>query len=299
MGKGNKLLLVLCFFVLLSACSTKNSSENAKMDEYSQSSGEVAIQTEMDVEEMVSDTENAVDKKLDVVTSDRKIIHQAQLHLNVENIEQSLHSFEKKVNDYGGYIVESNVYRENEDAMNGMITVRIPEKHFQPFLKDAEGEATKVLERNVTGLDVTEQYVDLESRLKSKRVVEERLLNFMEKAEKTEDLLKISDDLSKVQEEMEVLVGQIKYLENQTSYSTINISMQESRVVVPGIDNKNLNTWEKTKKQLVTSTNFILSAISGLTVLIIGNIPVILLLLIIGAVIYFKVKRKKKNQDIT
>ncbi len=165
---------------------------------------------------------------------------------------------------------------------------------FKQFLTDAEGEAAEVLTRNVTGEDVTEQYIDLESRVKSKRTVEERLLVFMGKAEKTEDLLKISSDLSKVQEEIELIVGKMKYLENQTSFSTIEIAMYENRVIVPGVDSKNLDTWEKTKKQLATSTNFIFAASSGLIVLFFGNLPVLLLLLLVGIGIYFIVKRTRK-----
>src|SRR5690625_6804027 len=101
------------------------------------------------------------------------------------------------------------------------MTVRIPEKHFQTFLTDTEEEAAEVLSRNVSGQDVTEQYVDLESRLKSKHAVEERLLAFMEDAKKTEDLLKISKDLATVQEDIEVIVGKMKYLENQSEERSV------------------------------------------------------------------------------
>ena len=64
---------------------------------------------------------------------------------------------------------------------------------FKPFYRIQKKLAAEVLERNVTGQDVTEEYVDLESRLKSKRAVEKRLLEFMDDAEKTDDLLKISN----------------------------------------------------------------------------------------------------------
>ena len=100
----------------------------------------------------------------------------------------------------------------------------------------------------MTGEDITEQYIDLESRVKSKRIVEERLLEFMGKVEKTEDLLKISSDLSKVQEEIELIVGKMKYLENQTSFSTIQIAMYENRVIVLELDSENLDTWRKNQK---------------------------------------------------
>ncbi|MDX1807082.1 MAG: DUF4349 domain-containing protein, partial [Paenisporosarcina sp.] len=204
-------------------------------------------------------------------------------------------NIEQKVAHYGGYIVESNVYKEDDQTSSGKMVVRIPEKHFEKFLADAEGEAAKVLERNVTGQDVTEQYVDLQSRVKSKRAVEERLLAFMSNAQKTDDLLKISADLAQVQEEIEVMVGKMKFLENQTSFSTIELLMYENKVVVPEIESKELNTWEKTKKQLATSTNSLLAAGSALIVFFVGNMPVLLILALIGLFVYWFVRKKLRH----
>jgi len=201
------------------------------------------------------------------------------------------------VKEYGGYIVDSNVYKDNDDKLHGQLTVRIPEKHFQKFLNDAENEAIDVHERNVSGQDITEEYVDLESRLKSKRVVEERLLLFMKDAEKTEELLKISSDLSAIQEEIETIVGKMNYLENQTDYSTVELLMDEDTVIVPQVEGKNLNTWEKTKKQLASSVNFILAAASGLIVFFIGNLPIIVIVLLVGLGVYLLIRRKKEGKS--
>ena len=266
------------------------------MADSSAGSNEVSVEGEM---EYSSSDEGAVDRdhKSEGNTTNRMIIHQAQLRVHVKDLGKAQLKIEQKVNEYGGYIVESNVYRESDRLVSGMITVRVPEKHFQRFLADAEEEAAEILERNVTGQDVTEQYVDLESRVKSKRAVEERLLEFMGKAEKTADLLNISSDLAKVQEEIEVIIGQMKYFENQTSFSTIEIFMYEDRVIVPEIDSLDLDTWEKTKKQLVTSTNFLLAAASGVIVFLIGNLPVIAILLLGGVGIYFIIKRKKVDKE--
>ena len=211
----------------------------------------------------------------------------------MKELARAQNNIEQKVKKYGGYIVESNVYKVDDQTSSGTMVVRIPEKHFETFLTDAEEVASKVLERNVTGQDVTEQYVDLSSRIKSKRAVEERLLAFMKNAEKTEDLLKISSDLAKVQEEIEVMVGKMKYLENQTSFSTIELNMYENRVIIPEIDNKDLNTWDKTKKQLVMSTNALLAAGSGIIVFFIGNLPVLLILGVLAFAVYWFIKRKK------
>ena len=292
------ILILSGLLVLMAACSSSNSSEEAKKDMADSSAGsnEVSVEGEMDYS---SSDEGAVDRdhKSEGNTTNRMIIHQAQLRVHVKDLGKAQLKIEQKVNEYGGYIVESNVYRESDRLVSGMITVRVPEKHFQRFLADAEEEAAEILERNVTGQDVTEQYVDLESRVKSKRAVEERLLEFMGKAEKTADLLNISSDLAKVQEEIEVIVGQMKYFENQTSFSTIEIFMYEDRVIVPEIDSLDLDTWEKTKKQLVTSTNFLLAVASGVIVFLIGNLPVIAILLLGGVGIYFIIKRKKVDKE--
>ncbi len=289
--KSNVVLVLLLsgLLVLMASCSSSESKKDVQMESSSTSQDKLITEQENNAK-----TEELADEQSEMIPTNRKIIHRAELQLNVKNLENTQLTIEKKVSEYGGYIVESNVHRESEESISARLTVRIPEQHFQKFLTDAEGEAAEVLNRNVTGEDVTEQYIDLESRVKSKRTVEKRLLEFMGKAEKTEDLLKISSDLSNVQEEIELIVGKMKYLENQTSFSTIEIAMYENSVIVPGLDNNNLDTWEKTKKQLATSTNFIFAAGSGLIVFFIGNLPVLILLLLVGIGIYFGIKRMKK-----
>ncbi|MFJ8070179.1 DUF4349 domain-containing protein [Peribacillus sp. NPDC096447] len=281
------MMFMFSLFLLLAACSS-----NEKDDSTSESQDEKAI-SKMDAS--FSGNKEPEEVAEVGVTDERKVIHQAQLELKVKNLEKAQIKIENKVAEYGGYVVESNVYREDEELVEGTITVRVPEAHFQDFLADSEGEASEVVGRNVTGQDVTEQYVDLKARLKSKRAVEERLLAFMKDAEKTEDLLKISSDLAVVQEEIEQLTGQMKYLENQTSYSTVTITLSQDGIVVPGIDNKELNTWERTKKQLATSANLLLKAGSGIIVFIIGNLPILIILGGAGAAVHWVIKRRGKR----
>ncbi|WP_442599326.1 DUF4349 domain-containing protein [Neobacillus sp. D3-1R] len=284
-------LSILLLF-LLGACSGQK--EEAKMSMDHAKSGS---------EESISMTENAVGdlkaeetKNLTIESSKRMVIYQAEIRLKVKNYEATHSSLEKKASSYGGYIVQSNVFRDDNKQMSGTITLRIPQDYFQAFLDDAEGVAEEVLERNVNGQDVTEEYVDLESRLRSKRVIEERLLEFMKKANKTEDLLKISSDLARVQEEIEQVLGRMKFLENQTSFSTVTIHLYEDNIIVPDIEKDKLNTWEKTKKQFASSTNFLLSAFSGLFVLVVGNLPILLIISVFLLILYFGFKRYKSNE---
>ncbi|HSO58346.1 MAG TPA: DUF4349 domain-containing protein, partial [Paenisporosarcina sp.] len=222
MRKAVYIFLITSILLVLAACSSDEASYESKSDDASsdkEMSNVVSSDADGEAESEALTEEESSESTTDtpVAATARMIIHQASLSVNVKELAKAQSKIEKKVEQYGGYIVESNVYQEDDQTSSGKMIVRIPEKHFEKFLLDAEGEAAEVLERNVTGQDVTEQYVDLESRVKSKRAVEERLLDFMSKAQKTEDLLKISADLAKVQEEIEVMVGKMKYLENQTS----------------------------------------------------------------------------------
>lgn len=295
-------LMVFILLIGLAGCSAGSIEENkAGMDSGSKSSsgGEAALYSG-NRDNATQTTKESANKPADKDQMDipsKMVIYQADLQLRVKKFDQTVRSLEEKVEKYGGYIAESNVARQGEEYLSGSITIRIPQTHFQNFLHDAEGEAAEVLQRNISGQDVSEEYVDLESRLKSKRVVEERLLSFMQNATKTEDLLKISADLAAVQEEIERIEGRMKFLENQTSYSTVTITLYENKVVVPEIEKDELNTWEKTKKQFVKSTNFLLSAMSGLVVFVVGNLPILILFIIVGLIgfIYYKKRKKQTN----
>ncbi|WP_057912190.1 DUF4349 domain-containing protein [Peribacillus muralis] len=284
-----KMMCIFSIFLLLAACSSIENEDSVSQseDEKASSKMDVSFSSNKKPEEKVAEKEENTDE--------RRVIHQAQLELKVKNLEKVQLKIEDKAEEYGGYVIESNVYRENEERTEGTITVRVPEDRFHDFLAFSESEALKVVGRNVTGQDVTEQYVDLKARLKSKRTVEERLLAFMQEAKKTEDLLRISSDLAAVQEEIEQLTGQIKYLDNQTSYSTITITMTQDMIIVPGIDNGELNTWERTKKQLATSANLLLKAGSGIIVFIIGNLPTLIILGIAGLLVHWVMRRRREK----
>ncbi|WP_312472749.1 DUF4349 domain-containing protein [Neobacillus sp.] len=291
-------IYLIAVVVWLAGCSAISEDKSAKMNEGSMDSAKSGSSEKSSISADKKDMANKTTgfEKLEV--TNKMVIYQADLQLRVKKFNQTVQNLEEKALKFGGYIAESNVTKEGKEQVSGRITIRIPQKHFQEFLHDAEGQAAEVLQRNITGQDVTEEYVDLDSRLKSKRVVEERLLSFMKGAAKTEDLLKISADLAAVQEEIETIEGKMKFLENQTALSTVTITLYENKVVVPNIDKDKLNTWEKTKKQFMKSTNLLLSGLSGLVVFLIGNLPILLILVIISILSFlFYKKRKAQNRQ--
>ncbi|WP_163582659.1 DUF4349 domain-containing protein [Gracilibacillus saliphilus] len=301
--------ILVLMIVFLSACSNDaedSSYESADSDivtsEESSQSGMSTNDSPMEnkVEMEQAEEKSASEDNEDSLENleDRKIIHNAQLHLETETFDETIDFLETETANYDGYVVNSNYSNHGEEAERfGRMTVRIPDDHFQDFIAIVENGDLKILNKSVSGEDVTEQYVDLASRLKSKKVVEERLLAFMEEAEKTEDLLKISDDLADVQEDIEQLTGKINYLENQSDYATIDIELTERRVDMPSVQDESLSTWEKTKDQFLKSIKVILSIASGLFVFLVGNAPIIILFLIIGVTVYFIIRNTTKNRD--
>jgi hypothetical protein len=294
MNLKNILILFVCAVLFLTGCSKDQESKSSE-DRASQSSPT----TEGDVKKELSnssDNSNSVGEKEanSLPASTNKVIYTAQVYLQVKDIKKTNKKIEEKAVKLGGYMVESQMYLEGEENFSATLTIRIPEKNFNQFLSEVEDLAVKVEQRSVSGSDVSEEYVDLESRLNSKRTVEKRLLDFMGKAETTEDLLKISSDLANVQGEIEEITGRLTYLDNRIAFSTVTLSLNENKVTVPKLENKELNTWEKTKKQFVTSVNFLIAVTSGVVVVIVGNLPIIIVLGLIAGIVYFVIKRRKK-----
>lgn len=273
-----------------------NSAELDNVSEDRVSFSEGKEQEQNTGEKSKSDTRAGVSEKEAV--SQRMVIFNAELDITVKKFENARNALEEKAGRYNGYIVQSDSNRYDDNQQSGTMTFRIPQEHFHAFLNDAEGLSVKVNNRRVSGQDVTEEYVDLESRLKSKKAVEARLLEFMKEAQKTDDLLKISSDLAQVQEDIDQIAGRKKFLENQTAYSTVTIILQENLVAVPKIDNENLNTWQKIKKQFADNINILLAAGSGIIVFFAGNLPILLIVgIIVAGIIYFVRKKNKPRQQ--
>lgn len=285
--QGVFIIFISC---LLVACGSQ-SSQDQRTTESTKDMSVSMSNTNHDVTEMDKQAEVDYDPS---AVEDRKIIQKAYLNATVDGLRETSGGIEERVKKLSGYVVDSNFY-SREKSENVSLAVRIPEDSFQPFLDYMDEIVEKMIDRTITGEDVTAEYVDLESRLKSKQVVEKRLLTFMENAEKTEDLLQISNELAQIQEEIEVLTGKMKYIENQSAYATVEIHLSESNVDVPNIAETKLNTWDKTKKQFSTSINALLAIGSSIIVFILGNVPVIALILILFVPVYLFIRKRWKE----
>ena len=298
-------LLIIFTFALIGCSSSQEEMDLTQSDTQLMSKG--TMQNDrgfqgypVEESEAIHEVEAATDEQTEIsqnLVAERKIIYQAYLHAETSSFDEHLSYIEAETSRFNGYIVQSSSHGVTEEYnRSGTIITRIPAENFQAFLSSIEEGGMELVERSMSGEDVTEQYVDLSSRLDAKKVAEERLLTFMKEAEKTEDLLKISADLTKLQEEIEQLTGKIRFLDNQSNYATIEIHLTETKVAVSSVPDQSESTWQQTKEQFIKSINLLLSGVSALFIFIVGNIPIFLVvgcIFLIGWMLYKKSSKKE------
>ncbi len=154
----------------------------------------------------------------------RMVIKTAEISLQVEKVRDAEAAIRDKVAQLGGYVVTS----ENQGAdeyMTTRIVFRVPAQRFDEALAGVQGLAKKVLGRTITGDDVTEEFVDLESRVRNLEASRDRLLNLLQKADKVEDALNINNALTDIQGQIEQARGRMQYLKQSATLSTISVTL--------------------------------------------------------------------------
>jgi len=167
----------------------------------------------------------------------RLIIKNASLSIVVEAPGDTMAFINELASEFGGFVVNSNYYRIQLDGglevPQANITIRVPSEKLDQALLEIKALAGEVLSENISGQDVTQEYTDLESRLRNLEKTEEQLTLIMEQAWETEDVLNVYNKLVYVQEEIELIKGQMKYYEQSAALSAISVSIQANEAVQP------------------------------------------------------------------
>jgi hypothetical protein len=164
------------------------------------------------------------------VTQDRLVIRNANLTLVVTDPTASVEAITKMAEDMGGFVVSSYLYETaygtgDLTTTQGTITVRVPADQLDMALDSIKAGAIEVRSENISGEDVTQQYVDLESRLRNLEAAEEQLQEIMGSATTTEDVMMVYNQLVQVRGEIESVKGQMQYFEQSARLSAITIEL--------------------------------------------------------------------------
>ncbi|TKJ31320.1 MAG: hypothetical protein CEE40_02080 [Chloroflexi bacterium B3_Chlor] len=173
------------------------------------------------------------------LVSDRMIVRTASLSLVVEDTEESLEVIENLASELRGYISDLRTWRVN-DQLAASVTLRIPAESFDEARERIKDLATELENENVSGQDVTEEYVDLEARLHNLEVAEEELLELLASAQEThrdaDSILAIYREITNVRQQIEQIRGRMQYLENVSSLATLTINLTPEEVEEPVVE---------------------------------------------------------------
>lgn len=156
----------------------------------------------------------------------KKIIYTAEIDLAVIDFRTAVRALETLVTSEGGYMANAETQGTPGNPQFGRWKARVPVDRFEGFLQAVEklGELQKSTKH---GDDVSEEYYDLEARIKNKKVEEARLLKHLEESTaKLKDTLEVERELSRVREEIERQEGRIRLLANLSAMTTVTITMR-------------------------------------------------------------------------
>lgn len=169
------------------------------------------------------------------------VIKTADLSIAVDDPDAAMSQIEKMAEGLGGYTVSSNLYKSQTssglEVPEAMLTIRVPAEKLDEALekiKALTGDPKKfTLSENISGQDVTQEYTDLQSRLRNLEEADAKLSEFYKNAQTTEDALAIYAQKIQITEQIEVLKGQIQYYEQSVAKSAISIRLQAKESMAP------------------------------------------------------------------
>lgn len=249
-------------------------------------------------------SEGSFGAQVDASQVDRMVLKNASLTIVVEDPVASMDAIAAMAESMGGFVVTSNAYKTQTDSgvelPQASITVRVPVEKLttaMQTIKDlVENPKEDVLTDQVSGEDVTQQYTDLKSRLRNLENAEAQLQEIMGSAKDTQDVLATYNQLVSVQEQIEVLKGQIQYYEQAAALSSISVSI----VAKASIEPLTIGSWKpqgtarNAVQALVDTLQFLGKAIIWV---LLYAVPVILVLFVIVFLpLRWLLRRLRKNK---
>lgn len=216
------------------------------------------------------------------LTPEKKVIRTADMRMEVKDYREALSAIRKLVATYEAELTNENEQQYGERLENNLV-IRVLPQRFDSLLSEFGQLAAHVDFKSINTEDVTRQYIDLETRLASKRAVVERYRELLRQAKNVQEVLAVEENLRKVVEEIESIEGQLRYLSREVNYSTIHLTIYEKG------------------SQLSTGPSFWARIGEGfengwklLKEMAVGTVTIWPVLLLLGAFLFWIIRRKRK-----
>ncbi|MFA0783815.1 DUF4349 domain-containing protein [Fervidibacter sacchari] len=158
----------------------------------------------------------------------RKLIRDAWLTLLVQDVPKVAQQVRQVAEEFDGYVAESSQTRKPDGSWSAILTLRVPSENYHKALSRLQ-QLGQVDDLREQVQDVTEEFVDLEARLRNLKRSEQHLLELLKRTGKVSELLQVEKELSFRRQEIERLEGRLRYLSHQVDFSTIHVTLNEFR----------------------------------------------------------------------
>jgi hypothetical protein len=299
-----KLIFVIFSLVALSGCygapqsekfSAKSASQPAALPANETAAKQVAADRSVGVNQLVS-LKQADQTQTMTEAMNRKIIQDAEIALEVDSPLETQRSVTTIAESQGGFVVTSeSKQRQSEDpsqrVMDVTLIIRVPSSQFGPTRDAILGLSKHVLDNKNTGQDVTEEFIDLEARVKTQRALEAQFLEIMKQAHKVEDALEVQRQIADVRTEIEKLEGRKRFLENRSSLSTITVNLKAPTTIVVTPTGFGRDVKEATKESVEIARSIVLFLIRFVIVMI----PIFLFILLpLGLLLRYFLRKARR-----
>ena len=139
--------------------------------------------------------------------------------------------------EFNGYLSDENVTEYN-DKIEYRVTIRVASEKFEQVIERISQNAKKLDSKNIYSLDVTEEFIDIEARLNTKKELEKRYLELLKQANKVDEILSIEKEIGTLRSEIESFEGRLNYLKNRVSLSTLTVMFYEKNTSSFGFNSK-------------------------------------------------------------
>ena len=165
------------------------------------------------------------EKKQPIVNAewDKKIIKTALLNLEVKDYTGYYSSLREKIKNIGGYIAQEE-QRQSAYKIENTLVIKVPVEQFDNALVQLTDKAEKLNEKKITSQDVSAEYIDIRSRMESKKQVRQQYIALLKQAKNMEDILNVQSEINSIQEEIEAAAGRVEFLGHSSAYSSINLT---------------------------------------------------------------------------
>jgi hypothetical protein len=230
----------------------------------------------------------------------RKILRNSDLTLEVSDPSAAQRQITSIAETAGGFVISSEAkQRQIEDSrkqeLELRVVVRVPAAQFISALEQIRAQGNRVIEEKTTGQDVTEEFIDLEARIKTQKALELQFLEIMKQANKVADALEVQRQIADVRTEIEKLEGRKRFLENRASLSTISINLQTPAAIAVSTSSFGRNVRQAVGDSVSVATGIVLFLIRFVIVMV----PICILILIPGGLLARYIFRKVKRMQLS